>query len=268
MPTHSSFLPAEVLLVEAAEPLATLVLCHGAWHGAWCWHDGFSERLADRGISTVTPSLRGHAGSTGGHHLNRFRMRDYVDDLAVVVASIDGPVHVAGHSMGGGVVQMFLSRPDRPPIASAALLATMPPAGVGKVTMDLALHRPWDFVAGNLTLDLGRLVRDEADVRAMFFTERTPGDVVRRTQARLQSESYRAFLDMLVLDRPRPKPVDEHVLVIGAGADAIFPAADEEATAHAWNAELVMIDNIGHDLMLDVGWEQVADVLADWVLRP
>lgn len=263
-------LPAEVLRVDAAEPRATLVLCHGAWHGAWCWHDGFTARLADRGISTVTPSLRGHAGSAGGRRLNRARMRDYVADLAAVVASVgtagDGPVHVAGHSMGGGVVQMLLSLADRPPVASAALLASMPPAGVGKVTRSIATHRPRDFVMANLTWNLGRLVDDEADARAMFFTAQTPDDVVRRTTDRLQSESYLAFLDMLVLDRPRPRPVDTPVLVVAAGEDTIFSVSDAEATARAWNGELTTIDGIGHDLMLDTGWEQVADVVADWVL--
>lgn len=254
----------------AAEPRATLVLCHGAWHGAWCWHDGFTTRLADRGVSTVTPSLRGHAGSAAGHRLNRARMRDYVADLAAVVGSTvaegGGPVHVAGHSMGGGVVQMFLSLPERPPVTSAVLLASMPPAGVGNVTRSIATHRPLDFAMANLTWNLGRLVCDETDARAMFFTERTPDDVVRRTTARLQSESYLAFLDMLVLDRPRPRPVGEPVLVVAAGEDAIFSATDAAATARAWDGELTTIDGIAHDLMLDTGWEQVADLVADWVL--
>lgn len=269
--TRTAPSPSEVVRVDAADPRATLVLCHGAWHGAWCWQDGFAQRLAERGISTVAPSLRGHAGSAAGQRLNRVRMRDYVDDLSAVIAatasSTDTPVHVAGHSMGGGVVQMFLARADRPDVASAALLASMPPAGVWRVTRDIALHRTRDFLAANATLDLGRLVRDEVDARAMFFTAGTPDDVVRRTTDRLQSESYLGFLDMLVRDRPRPHPGRERVLVVAAGADPIFGAADAMATARAWHAPLSTVDGIGHDLMLDTGWEQVADQLADWVLR-
>ena len=71
----------ETIRVDAPDPRATVVLVHGAWHGAWCWQDGFAQRLATRGISTIALSLRGHAGSADGVRLNRMRMRDYVDDL-------------------------------------------------------------------------------------------------------------------------------------------------------------------------------------------
>ena len=262
----------EIIRIDAPDPRATVVLVHGAWHGAWCWQDGFAQRLATRGISTVAPSLRGHGGSTDGVRLNRMRMRDYVDDLSEVVtrtiAESGAAPFVAGHSMGGAVVQGFLSRPHPPRIAGAAMLASIPPRGLRGVTPRIAKYSPGAFVLSNLTLDLGRLVRTTEQVRALFFRPSTPDCIVEATAARVQSESFRGFLlNMLGLERPKPHSADVPLWVMGATDDAIFTPAMVAATAEAWRATPVMFDEIGHDVMLDVGWERVADGLADWVLQ-
>jgi alpha-beta hydrolase superfamily lysophospholipase len=85
-----------------------------------------------------------------------------------------------------------------------------------------------------------------------------------RLHARLQDESYLAFLGMMLpgLD---PRRVKVPVLVVGAGADAIFTEAEVRATARAYGVEATMIPGAGHDLMLDPAWDQVADRLVAWL---
>jgi hypothetical protein len=63
----------EVPGADADDAVATLVLCHGAWRAAGYWHERLAQRLAERGISTLAPSLRGHAGSAPGHRLNQLQ---------------------------------------------------------------------------------------------------------------------------------------------------------------------------------------------------
>ena len=73
----------------------TVVLVHGAWHGAWAW-DEVAARLRADGTPVVavdSPSV-----AAGGDM--------YDDALAVrdAIAAIDGEVVVVGHSYGGIVI--------------------------------------------------------------------------------------------------------------------------------------------------------------------
>ena len=86
-----------------ATTAATVVMIHGAFAGPWCF-DGFRERFAARGHTVLTPALRHHdqpAGSPAPEALAGTGLRDYADDLAALIGTLDGPVVLLGHSMGG-----------------------------------------------------------------------------------------------------------------------------------------------------------------------
>jgi alpha-beta hydrolase superfamily lysophospholipase len=107
-------------------------------------------------------------------------------------------------------------------------------------------------------------VKTPALAAAALLRPGAPADEAARLHARLQDESYLAYLGMMFpgLD---PRRVTVPMLVVGAGADAIFTDAEVHATARAYGVEATMIPGAGHDLMLDPDWPVVADRLVAWL---
>src|SRR5260370_41572367 len=101
----------------------TVVLVHGACHGAWCWHKVVAG-LTDRGIPTVAVDLPGHGES-------REPLGDLAADAAALRATLDrlGPSVVCGHPYGGagGTPGAAAAAPAPPPLAPTPA-APPPPA--------------------------------------------------------------------------------------------------------------------------------------------
>jgi alpha-beta hydrolase superfamily lysophospholipase len=205
--------------------------------------------------------LRGHDGQRGRLW---HRLHHYVEDVERAAAEFDRPPIPVGHSMGGLVVQLYLERDTAP---GAVLMASIACGRILGAVARLAARHPVAFSNANAQLRLGPLVRTSSLVRDLFFTAQTPQAVVDACQARLQDESYLAFLDMLLLSltRPRPRRVTTPMLVLGAEQDGFFSVRDLRRTARAYRTEAHMVPGIGHDMMLDDGWEQVADRIDAWL---
>ncbi len=77
----------------------TVVLVHGAWHGAWCF-DRVLPLLEKAGVPAVAVDLPGHGRDPGpltDLHGDADRVREVLD-------GIDGDVVLLGHSYGGAVI--------------------------------------------------------------------------------------------------------------------------------------------------------------------
>jgi pimeloyl-ACP methyl ester carboxylesterase len=78
---------------------ATVVLVHGAWHGAWCWSP-VVERLEAAGIPVVALDLPGH----GDDPRPLTDLHGHGDAVRAALDEIDGPVLLVGHSFGGAAI--------------------------------------------------------------------------------------------------------------------------------------------------------------------
>lgn len=254
----------EVISLEpSGSPRPTpVVFVHGAWHGAWCWAEYFLPYFSEHGYASHALSLRGHGRSEGRERLRRARIADYVNDVARVADRLRVPPILVGHSMGGMIVQKYL---ESHPCPAAVLLASVPVAGVLRATIRIAARHPLLFLKANLTLSLYPLISTPGLTREAFFSTDISEERLHRYFARMQDESYLAFLDMLGLNLPRPGRVRTRLLVLGAANDTIFHPGEVNATARAYNARAEVFSNIAHDMMLEASWQSVADRILGWL---
>lgn len=234
-----------------------LLLIHGAWHGAWCWQPAMRD-FAERGFEVHAISLRGHGGSDRGRGFNFTSLHDYVHDLRLALAAITPEPVVVGHSMGGFVLQLLLQGQQLP---GAVLLASIPVSGAGRFLLSWTLKHPLANLLAVLTGDLRHSVGTPRLARAAFFRPAIAAAELERAVALLGPESLRiALWESLVL-RPRPALNRSPLLVIAAERDAVFTLAEQRRTAAAYNAELLIIPQAAHDLMLDPAWAEAAGAI-------
>lgn len=248
-----------------------LLFVHGAWHGAWCWDDHFLPYFARHGYHAYALSLRGHAGSPKTRPLWMTGAWDYVADAAQVAARVEAeagarPVMI-GHSMGGYVVQKYLERHAAP---AAALVATLPVKGSLPFVVRQAVASPLVFLKVNLTLSAYPMIATPQRARAHFFSPNMPADQVRAYHAQMGDEAYRIIPDSALFHRPRPAKVrgtSTPMLVLAAEGDQVFTISEQRRTAEAYGAEFAPFPDMAHDMMLEAGWESVAERLRDWLAR-
>ena len=247
----------------AADAHPTPVLfVHGLWHAAWCWSEHFLPYFAQHGYKSHALSLRGHGGSEGREQLRWTPLAGFVSDVAQVVNQLEIPPVLVGHSMGGMVVQKYLESHQAP---AAVLLASAPPKGTIPGTLRLARRHPLLFLKINLTFNPFHIVGTPELYKEAFFSANIPESELTQYHARVQDDSYRALVDMNFLNLPRPEMVNTPMLVLGTTDDNMVASSEVQATANAYNTHAEFFPNMGHGMMLDIGWQAVADRILDWL---
>jgi pimeloyl-ACP methyl ester carboxylesterase len=239
-----------------------LLFVHGAWHGAWCWDVHFLDYFARQGFAAHAVSLRGHGKSEGRERLRWTSIASYVQDIEAAAQQLPNPPVLIGHSMGGLAVQKYL---EKHPSPAGILLASLPPRGALATTLRIARRHPRIFARINLTWSMAPLVATPQLAREAFFSEDLGDEEVLQYWRNLQDESYRAFMDMLILNLPNPRKAGTPLLVMGGAQDAIFHPGEIEATARAYNTKAEIFDDMAHDMMLEPRWQAVAERMLGWL---
>lgn len=230
---------------------APILFVHGAGHAAWCWQN-WMEAAADAGHPAYAVSLSGHGASPGS--LLRSSLGTYVEDVIRTAASLPSQPVIVGHSLGGLVVQKAIARY---PAKGAVLVAPIPARpGVGTLASITRRH-PEDaakiMVGGSLPM------------RTEYLFNRLDPETAAGYADRCGNESPAAQFQVLLHLPAGPPKGGAPVLVLGAPNDALVPITDVRDTAKRMDAELIEFPGIGHDLMLDGGWDEPAEAMLGWI---
>jgi pimeloyl-ACP methyl ester carboxylesterase len=239
-----------------------LLFVHGAWHAAWCWDEHFLSFFAERGYRSVALSFRGHGRSPTPKALRACSIADYVEDVSTVADRLPSRPVVIGHSLGGAVVQKYLASHDAP---AAVLMASMPPRGAfGSGLRWMKLH-PWLFTKIAITGKSLDCVNTPELARERFFSAQTPEAQVVGCATRLGEESARIGIDGVLLALTRPKRVTTPMLVLGAHDDGAVTPREVRATARTFRTQAEFFPDMGHNMMLESGWADVAERIHAWL---
>ncbi|MBC7950340.1 MAG: alpha/beta hydrolase [Rhodospirillaceae bacterium] len=253
----------EILRAGIPSKLPPLLFVHGSFCSAWIWAEHFLPFFAAAGYDCAALSLRGHGGSEGRDALDNFGLADYVADVGEAVAGFSQKPVLIGHSLGGLICQRYACRN---PVAGLVMLASVGPGGLGSAFTHMALRHP------QLLWQLGRMQTlgpegvDFEVVRRGLFSDGFPPELALVYAPQFQRESQRAASELMLPQwfnlMPRP---NVPALVLGGTCDAFIPYVDLALSATYWNAEMTVLEDVAHLMMLDTKWEQTARAMLEWL---
>jgi pimeloyl-ACP methyl ester carboxylesterase len=259
---------------ESGAPL-TVLFVHGWTLDSRTWAHQLTH-LPDRvehPVRALAFDNRGHGRSGPVRHADATVAQVAGDIVDVLTQQApDGPVVLAGHSLGGmAIMALAAHRPevlDR--VAGIALVATSA-GGLAEVTLNLgpraaALRRLLEGAANKRMLARGESARRlpvplvRPAVKWLTFGEPAARDDVRVAAAMVAGCSpytvaaFRASLEAHDQVAALPRLAGRPVLVAGGTRDRLTPLAHSRVLADAIpGAELVVYDEAGHMLPLERG---------------
>ncbi len=265
---------------DPAQP-DTIVLVHGLWMTPRSWEQwvGHYEKLGYRVLAAGYPGfeIEVEALRAKPEIIANLTVPETVDHLASVVAQLDRPPIIMGHSFGGVMTQLLLARGLG---ASAVVIDSAPTEGVRVNPPSQARslfpvlknpanrHRAVGFTPEEFHYAFtNTLSREESDEVYERYHIPASGNWVWAYGliANFKPGHQDTWVDYGRDDRAP-------LLFIGGGADHIMPPSVNKANAKKYDkssglTEYHEFEGRSHWTCGEPGWEAVADLALDWSLR-
>jgi len=179
--------------------MATFVLVHGAYHGAWCW-SRLVPKLQAAGHQVIAPDLPGHGDDRAS--MADVSLQSYAHRIAEIAAAADNPVVLVGHSMAGAVIAMAAeTAPEH--IGRLVFLTAYIPASGESLTDQVRRDTQFRIPVERCERDGVACLRMSDDVARRHFYFDAVGEDFEWVRGRLQVQPVGPFTERLTLSASR-----------------------------------------------------------------
>lgn len=239
----------EIIKKVNASNKNTILFVHGAYHAAWCWAEHFIPFFYEQGYNVYAMSFRNHGKSERVENINQIVIRDMVNDLVRTVNMIEGKIILIAHSLGCRITQMCLEEICH----SIQTLVLMTPMPVRNNFLQL--------------LQMSRK-QNKNKMEYILFSDRLDSDKKGYYMSLLDKESKKVEYAMLRYQRKYSMYVRQiPTLIIGSHNDQCVPLQTIKDNAKIHTAELRIVENICHDMMLDPEWTIIANIILKFMKK-
>jgi pimeloyl-ACP methyl ester carboxylesterase len=250
----------------------TVVFVHGMFVTSACWAR-WEERFRARGWKTLAPAWPEHeppAAAQRAKHPNaalaKLELADLVEHYKKIVAALDEPPVLIGHSMGGLIVQLLLQAELG---AAGVAIDSAPPKGVISLAWSF-LKSNWPAVNPFASNDKPIYLDEAAFHYAFTNASLTPEQSHEAWEQQATPESRRVgkgpTTKVAAIDFTKPHPP---LLIIAGEKDHIIPASLNKSNFEHYKGssitEFKMFPGRDHWTIASQGWEEVADYSLQWI---
>lgn len=189
--------------------MATIILIHGSWHGAWCWYK-VAPRLEARGARVIVPDLPAH-----GRRWRTFRglvtLGAMVRTVTEILDGLDEPATIVAHSRSGIIASRVAElRPTK--VARTVYLASFM-LRPGERVAEYFFGDDDSLLKGNVAIDRVRATDmiEPAITREALYADCSPDDVA-LARSLLVPEPSLPALTRLKLTEARYGSVERHYI--------------------------------------------------------
>ncbi len=262
-----------------ADSATPVVFIHGAWLSASSWQP-WVDLFRESGYAPVAPEWPGTPESPEEARAHPDRIppsgiKDVADHYAKIIEALPSKPIVIGHSFGGLITQLMLSR------GLAVGAVAIDPAPIkGVINLPPSALRVASVALRNPANRNRAVALSAPEFRYGFGNELSGRESEELYQKWTIPTSGRVLFDAALANFARNSPAkvdtrksDRGPLLVTAGQhDHTVPPAISHATVKLYRRSSAVTDfqqfvGRGHSLTIDSGWREVADHVLGWLKR-